>query len=150
MFFRRAANRGLWINFSMSQHVKNIHLKINRIQIDNQLPDHIFDVILSPVIVPKSVYDKFEIEQKSFIEFSAIIQSNGAVSRYKYVQLLIQEFMIQVDWGWVCLLMNVFNLENSKEDTPDILIAKELDVILDVMFNTFKRGCFYFFKKYFF
>lgn len=104
-------------------------MKINRIQIDNQLPDHIFDVAFSPVIVPKSVYNSYELQQKSFIEISAIIQSLGSVTRYKYLQILIQEFMIQLDWGWICHIMNLFNIEASKEETTKTLMAKDLENI---------------------
>ncbi|KAJ6225422.1 hypothetical protein RDWZM_003967 [Blomia tropicalis] len=128
-FLRRASNRGMWFLYSSSDHIKQYHMKINRIQIDNQLPDHIFDVAFSPVIVPKSVYNSYELQQKSFIEISAIIQSLGSVTRYKYLQILIQEFMIQLDWGWICHIMNLFNIEASKEETTKTLMAKDLENI---------------------
>lgn len=46
---------GLWINMKSSPYQKQIHAKINRIQIDNQLADCIFPVVLAPVPPPKSV-----------------------------------------------------------------------------------------------
>lgn len=46
---------GLWIKMNSSPYQKQIHAKINRIQIDNQLTDCIFPVVLAPVPPPKSV-----------------------------------------------------------------------------------------------
>ena len=120
--------------YSSSAHITQFHIKINRIQVDNQLSDHIFDVAFSPVIVPKSISDNFELQQKSFIEISAIVQSLGSVTRYKYLQVLIQEFMVQVDWGWIQMIIDVFDCEASKEDSPKIMIAKDLENIMKVNF----------------
>ena len=132
MLYSRASNRGLWVLFSKSAHITQFHIKINRIQVDNQLPDHIFDVAFSPVIVPKSVSDNYELQQKSFVEISAIIQSLGSVTRYKYLQLLVQEFMIQVDWGWIQMILNVFDFEPPKEDSAQTMITKDLDNLIKV------------------
>lgn len=125
---RRNANRGLWLTFSSSEHVKNIHLRINDIQIDNQLSDHVFDVVFCPVDIPKSISDKFEIEHKHFIEFAAII-CPGSINRYKHIQLLIQEFLLQIDLGWIYKIMNVFEIEMAKEETNKDLLKQDMDYI---------------------
>lgn len=52
---RRMFYPGLWIQMRSSPYQKQIHAKINRIQIDNQLADCIFPVVLAPVPPPKSV-----------------------------------------------------------------------------------------------
>ncbi len=52
---RRLFYPGLWIQMKSSPFQKQIHAKINRIQIDNQLADCIFPVVLAPVPPPKSV-----------------------------------------------------------------------------------------------
>lgn len=52
---RRMFYPGLWIQMKSSPYQKQIHAKINRIQIDNQLADCIFPVVLAPVPPPKSV-----------------------------------------------------------------------------------------------
>lgn len=125
-YIRRNSNRAFWVHFSSSEHTKQVHVKLDRIQVDNQLPDHVFNVAFSPVVVPKTVSDKFELEQKSFIEICAIISNHASLTRFKYLQVLIQEFMVQVDWGWVNSLMNVFDYGSKNEDNSS-LIQRDLD-----------------------
>lgn len=52
---RRTFYPGLWIQMKSSPYQLQFHAKINRIQIDNQLSDCIFPVVLAPVAPPKSV-----------------------------------------------------------------------------------------------
>ena len=134
---RRTSNRGLWFLYSSSQHITQYHLKINRIQVDNQLTDHIFDVAFSPVIVPKSISDNYELQQKSFVEISSIIQSLGSVTRVKYFQILMQEFMVQVDCGWISMIINVFDYETTTELTQKAMIAKDLETMKVLLFLPF-------------
>lgn len=52
---RRMFQTGLWIQGKTGPNQMQIHAKINRIQIDNQMYDAIFPVVLAPVPPPKSV-----------------------------------------------------------------------------------------------
>lgn len=52
---RRTFYPGLWVQIKSSPYQLQLHAKINRIQIDNQLADCIFPVVLAPVPPPKSV-----------------------------------------------------------------------------------------------
>ncbi|OAD52957.1 Vacuolar protein sorting-associated protein 13A, partial [Eufriesea mexicana] len=52
---RRTFQTGLWLQYRTSAHQVQLHAKINRLQIDNQLADCVFPVILAPVPPPKSV-----------------------------------------------------------------------------------------------
>lgn len=52
---RRTFQTGLWLQYRTSVHQVQLHAKINRLQIDNQLSECIFPVILAPVPPPKSV-----------------------------------------------------------------------------------------------
>lgn len=52
---RRTFYPGLWIQLKSSPYQLQLHAKINRLQIDNQLTDCIFPVVLAPVAPPKSV-----------------------------------------------------------------------------------------------
>lgn len=54
-YLRRTFQTGLWLQYRTSAHQVQLHAKINRLQIDNQLPDCVFPVILAPVPPPKSV-----------------------------------------------------------------------------------------------
>ena len=52
---RRTFLSGFWFQVSTNANVFQLHAKINRLQIDNQMFDCIFPVILAPVPPPKSV-----------------------------------------------------------------------------------------------
>lgn len=52
---RRTYNNGLWLQIKSSERYKQIHAKVNRLQIDNQIYDCVFPVIFSPIPPPKSV-----------------------------------------------------------------------------------------------
>lgn len=52
---RRTFETGFWIQMKTSPNQMQLHGKVNRIQIDNQMYDCIFPVVLAPVPPPKSV-----------------------------------------------------------------------------------------------
>lgn len=54
-FYRRTYQTGVWLNMKTSPSQMQLHAKINRVQIDNQMYDCIFPVVLAPVPPPKSV-----------------------------------------------------------------------------------------------
>lgn len=55
---RRSFQTGLWAQIKTSAHQLQLHAKVNRLQIDNQLYDCVFPVVLAPVPPPKSVAAK--------------------------------------------------------------------------------------------
>lgn len=52
---RRTFVMGLWLQMKSSPTQMQLHAKINRLQIDNQMYDCLFPVVLAPVPPPKSV-----------------------------------------------------------------------------------------------
>ena len=70
MQVRRQFQKGLWLNWKMSEHQNQVHAKINRVQIDNQLPTCLFPVVMSPVPPPKSVAANSS--PKPFMELSVL------------------------------------------------------------------------------
>lgn len=52
---RRTFQTGLWLQMKNSPSQMQLHAKINRLQIDSQMYDCIFPVVLAPVPPPKSV-----------------------------------------------------------------------------------------------
>jgi vacuolar protein sorting-associated protein 13A/C len=52
---RRTFQTGLWLQMKTSPHQLQLHAKVNRLQIDNQMYDCVFPVVLAPVPPPKSV-----------------------------------------------------------------------------------------------
>lgn len=52
---RRTFQTGLWLQMKNSPSQMQLHAKVNRLQIDNQIYDCIFPVVLAPIPPPKSV-----------------------------------------------------------------------------------------------
>lgn len=52
---RRSFQTGLWLQMKTSASQMQLHAKVNRLQIDNQMHDCIFPVVLAPIPPPKSV-----------------------------------------------------------------------------------------------
>ena len=52
---RRSFQSGVWLQLRSSPHQRQLHAKLNRLQLDNQLRDSVFPVVLAPVPPPKSI-----------------------------------------------------------------------------------------------
>lgn len=90
-----------------------IHIRLNRVQIDNQLDYTIFPVMLHPVISKAAASEYIE---KPFVELS-ILQSKGAQSnvvQFKYFKLLIQEFAVKIDQGLIVALLAFFRAKDVR------------------------------------
>ena len=64
---KRQALDGLWIEYAWSVTNNALHIRINRVQIDNQLDYTIFPVVLYPIISKATGTD---LAEKPFIELS--------------------------------------------------------------------------------
>lgn len=104
---RRAFQTGVWVQMKSCPNQMQLHAKINRLQIDNQMHDCIFPIILAPVPPPKSVAADSAI--KPFAELSIVqrLMKHSTVQQYKYFKVLIQEFHIKVDLGFINSLMSI-------------------------------------------
>ena len=125
---RRISAPGFWAAISMSDHVFQFHAKINRIQIDNQMDGCLFGIIMCPVTPPKSVVQ--DREPKSFIEVSTVLQRTTNLNRFKYLSVLIQEFLVQVD-GFFLVAISEFIGKTAEVDELDYkkLIATDMKKI---------------------
>lgn len=114
---RRTFYPGLWLEMKSSPFQSQIHAKINRIQIDNQITDCIFPVVLAPVPPPKSV--AAEIELKPFIECSIVqrVIPHSDVKQFKYAKMLMQEFHVKVDLPFITELFELLSSEISDEES---------------------------------
>ena len=54
-YLRRTFQSGVWLQLRSSTHQQQLHAKLNRLQLDNQLRDSVFPVVLAPVPPPKSI-----------------------------------------------------------------------------------------------
>ncbi|XP_036331860.1 vacuolar protein sorting-associated protein 13 [Rhagoletis pomonella] len=111
---------GVWFKMNTSPYQMQLHAKINKIQIDNQLNDYIFPVVLAPIPPPKSVATTTVL--KPFIEMSVVqwVVPNSTVKQYKYATMLIQEFHFKVDLMFLTALADMFAAKVSDEQAAKL------------------------------
>lgn len=107
---------GFYLMMKTSPYQLQLHAKINRIQIDNQLTDSIFPIILAPIPPPKSVAATTEL--KPFIEMSVVqrIIPHSTVSQFKYLRVLMQEFHVKVDLDFITAIADMFAAETNENE----------------------------------
>lgn len=137
---RRKFSPALWIQMKSSPSQLQLHAKINRIQIDNQLADCIFPVVLAPVPPPKSV--AASIELKPFVECSIVqrIIPHSNVKQFKYLRVLTQEFHVKVDLLFINEIVAMFTTELTDEEKVSCFLLKPLRVFFlnfDVLYGLF-------------
>ncbi|CAF4656530.1 unnamed protein product [Rotaria sp. Silwood1] len=129
---KKTANRqaldAVWIEYSFSSTMNSaLYLRINRLQIDNQLSYTMFPVMLHPII-PKSTASEYV--GKPFIELSIyeskLAQSN--IKQFKYFKLLIQEFAVQIDQGLIVAILS-FLTKHNINSPPMINMSSDLEQI---------------------
>ncbi|XP_072019770.1 intermembrane lipid transfer protein VPS13A-like [Amphiura filiformis] len=124
---RRTYHPGIWAQMRKSPHQLQFHTKVNRLQIDNQMPAPVFPTILAPVPLPKSV--AAESAAKPVIEFCLMMSFSdySSVIKVKYMRLLVQEMHAKVDIGFLNNLMQVFasdqSLEGKEREYMDLDLA---------------------------
>lgn len=133
---RRYSAPGLWVHLSQSDHTFKAHVKISRIQIDNQMDNCLFGIIMCPVTPPKSLAQ--DRAPKSFIEMSLLRQQRTNVNRYKMLNFLIQEFLIQVDGAFLLAISDFLGQSNTTGEldyrtlvSSDLKIIKQQEAIND-------------------
>ncbi|XP_014254768.1 vacuolar protein sorting-associated protein 13 isoform X2 [Cimex lectularius] len=117
---KRAYKNGFWFNLIKSQHILQMHAKINRIQIDNQMFDCTFPVVFAPVPPPKSIAT--QTSEKPFVEVSIVKRVNeySFVQQYKYFKVLVQEFDVRVDIGFVNAIASMLEAEEDYDKEKEL------------------------------
>uniref|UniRef100_A0A146KJR5 Vacuolar protein sorting-associated protein 13A n=1 Tax=Lygus hesperus TaxID=30085 RepID=A0A146KJR5_LYGHE len=118
---RRAYKTGLWVNIVTSRHSLQFHLKINRVQIDNQTFECVFPVVLAPVPPPKTI--SADTAEKPFVEISIVkrITDYSVVQQFKYFKVLVQEFQIKVDTGFISALLSMIGEDEIYNEKAEFL-----------------------------
>nr|XP_022907818.1 vacuolar protein sorting-associated protein 13-like isoform X1 [Onthophagus taurus] len=122
---RRTFLNGLWLQMTTNPYMLQLHAKINRIQIDNQSYDCMFPVVLAPVSLAKSVAGTQV--HKPFAELSIVqmLIKHSQIKQFKYFKLLIQEFHINLELGFVTAISEVF------QTSKDTLEKQKISFLLD-------------------
>ncbi|UYV63297.1 hypothetical protein LAZ67_2003685 [Cordylochernes scorpioides] len=103
---RRTVSPALWGHLRHSPHYTGLNLKLHRLQIDNQLPDAVFPVVLYPAPTPLAVVRR--LGPRPFLEVGLLTaQHPGSAPVVKHLKLLVQEFYLRADKGF---LLSVYDL----------------------------------------
>lgn len=119
---RRTSLPGVWISIKTSPNQTLLHAKVNRLQLDNQLFDCIFPVVLAPIPPPKSVGDSETL--KPFLECSVVKRNvpNSNVQQFKYASILMQEFHIKVDLMFLNAISEIFSGDTTDEQSAKLFV----------------------------
>lgn len=120
---------GFWMQMRTSPHQRQIHMKINHIQLDNQLLECLYPVIAAPVPPPKSVMA--DSVPKPFLELSILEYTSPAhtdLKQYKYIHALIQELQIKVELGFLNAISELFEDEEILEENTNQRLQIDLEL----------------------
>ncbi|EYC32490.1 hypothetical protein Y032_0003g1609 [Ancylostoma ceylanicum] len=112
---RRIFEKGIWASYGKSAERTRLHLKINHLQVDNQLETCVFPRVLAVVPPPKSVMA--DNAPKPFVEISLLQRQSefSKVPEIEYARMLVQEFAVQVDQGLINALLALVASEVNKQ-----------------------------------
>ncbi|KAK9871302.1 hypothetical protein WA026_011571 [Henosepilachna vigintioctopunctata] len=112
---KRSFQTAVWFQQRSSSSQLQLHAKINHLQIDNQLPNCMFPVVLATVSPPKSVALNTGIKPFAEMSIVQLFIKNSQVKQFKYFKILIQEFHVKVEMGFVNAMLDIVA---KKDYTP--------------------------------
>ncbi|KAK3890033.1 hypothetical protein Pcinc_005997 [Petrolisthes cinctipes] len=119
---RRTFQPGVWLQLKVSEHQRLTHMKVNSVQVDNQMCDVLFPVVLARVPPPRSVMA--ETVAKPFCEISVVQRVTSPVfTQFRYLAVLIQEFHVQVELPFIFTIIEVLT---PPSDSPQDSAAANL------------------------
>lgn len=122
---RRTPSSSIWLGISLSENVVQVHLKVFQFQIDNQMDDYFFPVVIAQKSPPPSV--ALTSEPKPFLEVSMVMQRQMNLVRFNYLAVLIQEVMVQIDGVFLLGLVKYASSMKSKETNYEEKILQSLE-----------------------
>lgn len=125
---RRTYYPALWLQYRKSENQAYTHLKVHRLQIDNQLYEAVFPSVLYPAPLPSHIAKK--IGSRPCIEYMSLKRSRPYFNQevYKYIKLLLQEFCIQLDRGFVNYIFDILN-QWTVEEKPALRLRTDLALV---------------------
>lgn len=124
---RRTYNPGIWMQYRKSDSLSSFHLKLQRLQIDNQLNEAVFPSVLYPA--PLSP-DLRSAEPKPCIEIVCLKQYRPSINQevYKYLKVLVQEYCVNLDRGFVNYVFDILN-HWKVEEKPAVRLRADLALV---------------------
>nr|XP_049703427.1 intermembrane lipid transfer protein VPS13A isoform X1 [Helicoverpa armigera] len=125
---RRTYNPGVWMQLRKSDTYTYCHLKCQRLQIDNQLHEAVFPSVLYPAPIPNDVRTSKGL--KPCLEVVALKQHRPSLNQdiYKYVKILVQEYCVNLDRGFVNYVFDILNHWKIQEK-PAVRLRADLALV---------------------
>ncbi|KAJ0183073.1 hypothetical protein K1T71_001049 [Dendrolimus kikuchii] len=123
---RRTYNPCIWLQIRKSDTYTYVHLKCQRLQIDNQLNEAVFPTVFYPAPLSAEVRSK----QKPCLEIVALKQYRPSLNQdvYKYLKILLQEYCVNLDRGFVNHLFDILN-HWKIEEKPAVRLRADLALV---------------------
>ncbi|KAL3279818.1 hypothetical protein HHI36_017325 [Cryptolaemus montrouzieri] len=125
---KRSFQTAVWFQQKSSSSQLQLHAKLNHIQIDNQLPNCLFPVVLATVNPPKSLALNTGIRPFAEMSIVQLFIKNSQVKQFKYFKILIQEFHIKVEMGFVNAMLEIVAAKEYTEQEEKDYFEKDLQV----------------------
>ncbi|XP_034828930.1 intermembrane lipid transfer protein VPS13A-like isoform X1 [Maniola hyperantus] len=124
---RRSYNPSVWLQFRKSDTFTYCHLKLQRLQIDNQLHEAVFPSVLYPAPLPPHLKSK---DARPCIEVVTLKQYRSNLNQdvYKYFKVLIQEYCVNLDRGFVNHIFDIMN-HWKIEEKPAVRLRADLALV---------------------
>jgi vacuolar protein sorting-associated protein 13A/C len=125
---RRQFQKGLWFQMRTSRHQRQFHMKVNHVQLDNQLAECLYPVIAAPVPPPRSVTAVSV--PKPFLELSILEYTSPEhnMKQYKYISALVQEMHLKIELGFINALYELLDEEEVLEEDTRAKLEEDLQV----------------------
>jgi hypothetical protein len=120
---RRSYFNGFMINLAKSERLTSLELKVNKVQIDNQIPGAVNPTIFYCYPPPPSIAST--LAPKPFIDATLILKDNREI---QFLQVLIQEIGLILDLDFVVELVKLLQSFGTKISNEE-LMQRELDHI---------------------
>ncbi|XP_063534918.1 intermembrane lipid transfer protein VPS13A-like [Cydia strobilella] len=124
---RRTYNPGVWLQLRKSDTLTYCHLKLQRLQIDNQLSEAVFPSVLYPAPMPNARSTR---GPKPSIELVTLKQHRPALNQdvFKYFKVLVQEHYVNLDRGFVNYVFDILN-HWKLEEKPAVRLRADLALV---------------------
>ncbi|KAM3960055.1 LOW QUALITY PROTEIN: intermembrane lipid transfer protein VPS13A [Aphomia sociella] len=125
---RRTYQPGIWLQFRKSDTYTYCHLKVQRLQIDNQLNEAVFPSVLYPAPLPAE--SRRNRDLKPCIEIVSLKQHRPSLNQdiYKYLKVLVREYCVNLDRGFVNHIFDILN-HWKIEEKPAVRLRADLALV---------------------
>ncbi|XP_054272680.1 intermembrane lipid transfer protein VPS13A-like [Macrosteles quadrilineatus] len=125
---RRRYSPAVWLQLRKSHHHTYLHFKLHRLQVDNQTQDAVFPTVVNCTAVPPHIVRKVGV--KPCVELAVMKRHRPKHNQdvYKFVKLLMQEFSIRLDKGFILSLYEMLSPWLS-EEKPAIRIRSDITTL---------------------